>query len=246
MTAPEAKARQNIDALLAAAGWHVCNVANADIHAGDGTVKGVAIREFPLNPGFGFADYLLYVERQSLRRDRGQERGRHPHRRGAAKRPLRPGPAHQPARLAPPAALCVGVHRRRNPLHQRLDPEPRARSVFAFFRPELLVQWLAFRAVDPKPGRTGNSAASRRSSRAPSSPACATCPAGHRMGQRRRALCAVARPNQRHHQPGKIPRRQQAQGLDPDGHRQRQNVYQHRLHLPPHQVWRCAPRAVSW
>src|SRR5690606_27198464 len=24
-----------------------------------------------------------------------------------------------------------------------LDPEPRARSVFAFFRPELLVQWLA-------------------------------------------------------------------------------------------------------
>ena len=61
MTAPEAKARQNIDALLAAAGWHVCNVANADIHAGAGTVKGVAIREFPLNIGFGFADYLLYV-----------------------------------------------------------------------------------------------------------------------------------------------------------------------------------------
>ena len=54
---PEAKARLTIDALLTAAGWHVCNVADANIHA----AVGVAIREFPLNPGFGYADYLLYV-----------------------------------------------------------------------------------------------------------------------------------------------------------------------------------------
>jgi type I restriction enzyme, R subunit len=58
---PEARARQTIDALLTAAGWHDCDVASANIHAGDGAVKGVAIREFPLNPGHGFADYLLYV-----------------------------------------------------------------------------------------------------------------------------------------------------------------------------------------
>ena len=54
---PEARARQTIDALLTAAGWHVCNVSDANIHA----ATGVAIREFPLDPGFGFADYLLYV-----------------------------------------------------------------------------------------------------------------------------------------------------------------------------------------
>jgi len=54
---PEQKTRVSIDALLTAAGWHVCDVANANIHA----ATGVAIREFPLNPGFGFADYLLYV-----------------------------------------------------------------------------------------------------------------------------------------------------------------------------------------
>jgi type I site-specific restriction endonuclease len=54
---PEQKARVSIDALLVQAGWHVCNVANANIHAS----TGVAIREFPLNNGFGFADYLLYV-----------------------------------------------------------------------------------------------------------------------------------------------------------------------------------------
>ena len=52
---PEQKARVGIDALLVQAGWHVCNVANANIHAS----TGVAIREFPLNNGFGFADYLL-------------------------------------------------------------------------------------------------------------------------------------------------------------------------------------------
>ncbi len=58
---PEQKARVSIDALLQQAGWHVCNVSSANIHAGSGEVKGVAIREFPLNSGFGFADYLLYV-----------------------------------------------------------------------------------------------------------------------------------------------------------------------------------------
>jgi type I restriction enzyme R subunit len=55
---PEARARQSIDALLMQAGWHVCNVADANIHA----ARGVAIREFPLNPGHGFADYLLYID----------------------------------------------------------------------------------------------------------------------------------------------------------------------------------------
>jgi len=51
---PEQKARVSIDTLLVAAGWHVCNVSDANIHAS----CGVAIREFPLNTGFGFADYL--------------------------------------------------------------------------------------------------------------------------------------------------------------------------------------------
>ena len=54
---PEAKARVTIDALLASAGWHVCSMAQANIHA----AVGVAIREFPLSSGFGFADYMLYV-----------------------------------------------------------------------------------------------------------------------------------------------------------------------------------------
>jgi hypothetical protein len=51
---PEQQARGNIDRLLEAAGWHVCDASAANIHA----ARGVAIREFPL-PGYGFADYLL-------------------------------------------------------------------------------------------------------------------------------------------------------------------------------------------
>jgi len=54
---PEQQARGNVDRLLAAAGWHVCDAAAANIHA----ARGVAIREFPL-PGYGFADYLLYID----------------------------------------------------------------------------------------------------------------------------------------------------------------------------------------
>lgn len=55
---PEAKARKTIDALLEQAGCHVCDMADANILA----ARGVALREFPLNPGYGFADYLLYID----------------------------------------------------------------------------------------------------------------------------------------------------------------------------------------
>ncbi|MFY8063579.1 MAG: hypothetical protein ACOVN2_07720, partial [Usitatibacteraceae bacterium] len=55
---PEQLARIDIDKLLTAAGWQVFDLKDANIHA----TRGVAIREFPLNTGFGFADYLLYID----------------------------------------------------------------------------------------------------------------------------------------------------------------------------------------
>jgi type I restriction enzyme R subunit len=54
----EQHAREVIDQLLEKAGWKVLDVKDANIHAG----RGVAIREFPLKSGHGFADYLLYVD----------------------------------------------------------------------------------------------------------------------------------------------------------------------------------------
>jgi type I restriction enzyme, R subunit len=41
---PEARACQDIDRLLSLAGWHICNIFDANIHA----AGGVAICELPL------------------------------------------------------------------------------------------------------------------------------------------------------------------------------------------------------
>lgn len=76
---PEARARQTIDALLTAAGWHVCDVASANLPA----------RSRPL-------PFVLESAGAETRFTNG------------------------------------------------LDPQSRARPAFAFFRPELLVQWLTY------------------------------------------------------------------------------------------------------
>ena len=52
MAAPERTARDEIDRLLAAAGWAVQDVEVANLLA----ARGVALREFDLNPGCGTAD----------------------------------------------------------------------------------------------------------------------------------------------------------------------------------------------
>jgi type I restriction enzyme, R subunit len=54
----ERDARAEIDRLLSAAGWSVEDLKAANIHAS----RGVALREFPLKPGHGRADYLLYLD----------------------------------------------------------------------------------------------------------------------------------------------------------------------------------------
>jgi type I restriction enzyme R subunit len=52
---PEQKARKDIDAKLSASGWIVQNRDEMDLTAG----RGIAVTEFPMKTGFGFADYLL-------------------------------------------------------------------------------------------------------------------------------------------------------------------------------------------
>lgn len=144
---PEQKARVSIDALLVAAGWHVCNVADANIHAS----AGVAIREFPLNNGFGFADYLLYVNGKACGVIEAKKEGA-----------TLTGVEVQSGRYAQGLPSSLPAWRRPLPFlwestgvethfTNGLDPEPRARGVFAFFRPELLVQWLAYIAPAAAP-----------------------------------------------------------------------------------------------
>lgn len=59
---PEQIVRQTIDANLRAAGWIVQDRAEANLHAG----RGVAVREFKLEHGHGFADYLLFVDGRAV------------------------------------------------------------------------------------------------------------------------------------------------------------------------------------
>ena len=97
---PEARARQTIDALLMQAGWHVCDVADANIHA----ARGVAIREFPLETGHGFADYLLYIDGKAAGVIEAKKEGATLTGVEVAVGPLRPGPARQ--RCPPGAGRC--------------------------------------------------------------------------------------------------------------------------------------------
>ena len=59
---PEQRARREIDADLTAAGWRVQSRSELDLTAG----RGIAVREFQMKAGFGFADYLLYVDRRAI------------------------------------------------------------------------------------------------------------------------------------------------------------------------------------
>jgi len=58
----EQKTRERIDADLTVAGWIVQSRAELDLMAG----RGIAVRECQMAPGFGFADYLLYVDRKTI------------------------------------------------------------------------------------------------------------------------------------------------------------------------------------
>jgi type I restriction enzyme, R subunit len=138
MPTPEDKARKNIDHVLSQAGWAVRDQSDANILA----YRGVAIRNFTLKPGHGFADYLLYVdgraagvvgakkevvtltgvETQSERYTKGLPDGL-----PAWNTPL------------PFSYESTGVETR---FTNGLDPERRSRPVFSFHKPETFAEWL--------------------------------------------------------------------------------------------------------
>ena len=140
MAQPEQQAREEIDRLLTAAGWCVVDLAAANIHA----ARGVAIREFPLAAGHGCADYLLYVDGKAAGTVEAKKFGA-----------TLTGVESQSSRYAAGLPAALPAWRRPLPfLYEStgvethftngLDPEPRARPVFAFHRPEMLAEWLSY------------------------------------------------------------------------------------------------------
>jgi type I restriction enzyme R subunit len=139
MTTPEQRARLRIDELLAAAGWSVQDYKQTDLHA----ARGVAIREFELNAGFGTADYLLYVDGRAAGVIEAKKEGATLAGVEIQSAKYVQGlPASLPAWRRPLVFLyeSTGVETH---FTNGLDPEPRARNVFAFHRPETLADVLA-------------------------------------------------------------------------------------------------------
>jgi type I restriction enzyme, R subunit len=142
---PEKAARRRIDAALDAAGWQAQDATAANLHAG----RGVAIREFKLNPGHGYADYLLYVDGKAVGVIEAKREGETLTGVEVQAEKYATGlPAGLPAPFRPLPFLyqSTGIETR---FTNTLDPSPRSRPLFHFHKPETLAVWLA----EPGAGR---------------------------------------------------------------------------------------------
>ena len=147
MPTPEDKAREKIDAALNKAGWKVQDYKNANLQAG----RGVALRNFPLASGHGFADYLLYVDGKAAGVVEAKKEGFPLV--GVEVQAVKYSeglPPALPAYIRPLPFLyqSTGIETR---FTNGLDPEPRSRNVFSFHCPSTLSGWIA-RDHDGLPG----------------------------------------------------------------------------------------------
>jgi type I restriction enzyme, R subunit len=136
---PEAKARVQIDRMLAAAGWIVQDYARVNLSA----ARGVAVREFVLKSPHGRADYLLFVDGEAVGVAEAKKEGE-----------TLTGVAWQTAKYVdglpdelptavegalPFAYQSTGVETR---FTNTLDRDAKSRQVFWFHRPETLAGWI--------------------------------------------------------------------------------------------------------
>ncbi len=137
MSSPEELARQNIDALLIKCGWDVQGRKSINLDA----ARGVAIREALLKGG-DEADYLLFVDRKAIGTVEAKPEGHTLT--GAEEQSDKYGKGlldiypkwREPL---PFAYESTGVETQ---FTNQLDPSPKSRYVFAFHRPETLLEWL--------------------------------------------------------------------------------------------------------
>jgi type I restriction enzyme R subunit len=145
---PEDRARVNIDRLLTAAGWLIQNRNSINIEAG----RGIAIREFPLAPGYGFADYLLYVDGYAAGVVEAKKAGEtltEVETQTAKYSVGLPQNLPAPRRPLPFCYESTGVETRFTNL---LEPDARSRPVFGFHRPETLASWMEADLKSPGSG----------------------------------------------------------------------------------------------
>ncbi len=216
---PEARARVEIDRMLAAAGWAVQDASRVNLSA----ARGVAIREFVLKAPHGRADYLLFVD--------GAAAGCSRRRRRARRSPASPGRRRSTSTASPTtsdggrgrAAVRLRVHRRRDPVHQHARPRRGQPG-------GLLV---------PPPRDARRLARGHREA-----PDRAHAPAPPAHPARARAEGPVARAGHRDLEPRGVARSEPPSRAHPDGDRLRQDVHRREHRVPPHQARRRAPRPL--
>src|ERR1700738_4519370 len=133
---PEQRARREIDADLAAAGWIVQNRDELDLTTG----RGIAVREFPMKAGFGFADYLLYVDRKAVGAVEAKREGTLTGVEAQSAKYAAGLPDNLPVH-PPPLPFLFESNGSVTYFTNGLDPLPRSRQVFNFARPETLSDW---------------------------------------------------------------------------------------------------------
>jgi type I restriction enzyme, R subunit len=145
---PEQQAREQIDTALLAAGWLIQDRTEMNLSAG----LGVAVREFKMASGHGYADYLLFVGGKAV----GALEAK------AAGYPLisvelqadkyatgLPAGLNPPVNPLPFVYLSNGVETR---FINGLDPDPKTRAISAnlpeIHRPETLAEWIGAETLD--------------------------------------------------------------------------------------------------
>jgi type I restriction enzyme R subunit len=135
---PEQQARREIDQLLIAAGWLVQDRRQTNIAAG----RGIAIREFPLKTGHGFADYMLYVDGAAVGVVEAKKQGVPLTGVELQSAKYTTGlPDHLPAPRRP-LPFCYESTGAETRFTNLLEPDARSRNAFAFHRPDTLADWL--------------------------------------------------------------------------------------------------------
>lgn len=136
MGTPEEEARKLIDAQLEAAGWVI-----QDRHALNRKASlGVAVREYPM--ASGPCDYLLLVDGKACGVIEAKPEGSTLS--GVADQSSRyqQGAPEQLASWGSPLRFGYEASGAEIMFADRADPSPRSRRLFAFHRPETLLEWL--------------------------------------------------------------------------------------------------------
>jgi type I restriction enzyme R subunit len=141
---PEQQAREEIDAALVAAGWVLQDRDSMNLSAG----RGVAVREFKLTTGHGFADYLLFVDGKAVGVLEAKPEG---HTLSGVEVQAQKYAAGLPAGLHPPVEPLPFLYLSTGSITKftnLLDPDPRSRRIFQVHQPETLAEWLAADNLD--------------------------------------------------------------------------------------------------